>query len=430
MSTVFGVSKLQLLRLFSVVTAFVVGFWLPLKFTEIHFEPARDMFFDLLISTGACVNIYLYFSTRNLSPKSLKNWLNLGLGFDLICLLPLMLIEDVFFAGPSQSIELVFLNLFAIRHIWRIREFLGEFHNLKPIVYRLVPLALMMPLLIHLIACGWILLGSGSADVDPNDNLSTYVKSIYWAMTTLTTVGYGDIVAKTNPQMLYAAGTQLIGVGVFGFVLSNVASLLSRLDAAREHHMDNLDQIETFMTSYRIPIEVKSKVRSYYHYVWKEHRGRMDKSLISKLPDKLQSELNFSINQTVIDRVSFLRTASRELLEDIMLVLEHRVFVPGERIFRAGDAGHCLFLLHSGRVEILSNEGEHIAHLSEGSVFGEIALISDGPRTATAMATTYCDLYVLEKAEFAKIVNSYPDFRAQLEKLMAERRQPSAGMKP
>lgn len=412
-------SNLNYLRLFSIVTALLVGFWLPLKMIGIHFATSIDVFFDLLISAGAAVNIYIHFRSEKKDCKVWQQWLSLTVILDLICLMPLMLIETHFLHQTSMS--LVFFNLLTARHIWKIKDFLDEFDNLKPIVFRLVPLAMMMPLLVHLLACGWILLGNGSAEIDPNDTLTMYVKAIYWAMTTLTTVGYGDIVAKTNPQMLYAATTQLVGVGVFGFVLSNVASLLSRLDASREHHMDNLDQIESFMMSYNIPIDVKSKVRSYYHYVWKEHKGRMDKSLLDNLPAKLQSELNLSINQAIIERVSFLKTASRELLEDIMLSLDHRVFVPGERIFRAGEPGTCLYLIHSGQIEITTGEGQHIAFLNEGSVFGEIALISDGPRTASARAKTYCDLYVLEKAEFDQIISAYPDFKRQLESIMAQR---------
>jgi Cyclic nucleotide-binding domain/Ion channel len=290
----------------------------------------------------------------------------------------------------------------------------------------LVPIGMMMPLLVHLIACGWIALGSGTAGPD-SDRAMEYVRAFYWAMTTLTTVGYGDISAKTAYQMIYASMTQLVGVGVFGFVLSNVASLLSRLDAAREHHMDNIDQMETFMSSYHIPVQTKSKVRSYYHYMWKKHKGRMDKSMLNQLPNKLQSEINFSINQAVIQRVEFLSSASQELLEDIMLVLDHRVFVPGERIFRAGDPGDCLYMVHSGTVEILSPEGSHIANLNDGAVFGEMALISEGPRTATARSTTYCDLYALPKLEFDRIVTAYPDFKAHMHDVMLARQSAKVG---
>lgn len=413
---------IQYLRLFSIVSALAVGFWLPPKMIGFEFANSTNLLLDLLISVAAGVNIFIHFRKHALDIKQFRNWLSLSVLLDAVCLMPLLLLEDWFFSGAN--VGLVFLNLLTCRHIWKIKEFLDEFDNLKPIVYRLVPLAMMMPLLVHLIACGWIFLGSGTVGPD-TDKYFEYVKAFYWAMTTLTTVGYGDIAAKTAPQMIYAAFVQLVGVGVFGYILSNVASLLSRLDAAREHHMNNLDQIETFMNSYKIPLDVRSKVRSYYHYVWKEHGGRMDKSLLDGLPFKLQSELNFSINKTVIERVSFLKTATRDLLEDIMLALDHRVFVPGERIFRMGDHGDCLYMIHAGQIEILNGEGNILATLGEGAVFGEMALISNSPRTATARAISYCDLYVLPKANFFEIVEAYPQFKSDLEAIMKERAAPA-----
>lgn len=414
----------QYLRLFSITSALLVGFWLPLKMIGFHFNPTIDFSFDLLISVAAISNLYLHFNGhKKINARHWKNWLHLGVVTDLICLMPLMMIQDALF--ETTSISLIFLNLLSARHTWKIKSFLDEFDNLKPIVYRLVPLAMMMPLMVHLIACGWIALGSGTAGPDADKGME-YIKAIYWAMTTLTTVGYGDIAAKTPPQMLYAAITQLTGVGVFGFILSNVASLLSRLDAAREHHMDNLDQIETFMSSYDIPTQVKSQVRGYYHYMWKQHKGRLDKSLLNHLPNKLQSELNFAINKAVIERVPFMKSASNEMLEDIMLALDHRVYVPGEKVFRAGEHGDCLYMIHAGDIEILSPSGSHLATLGSGAVFGEMALISDSPRNATAISRTYTDLYVLPKADFYRIIEDYPSFKSHLEEIVIKRTSATA----
>lgn len=411
-------SILQYLRITSIASALAVGFWLPLKMIGYHFPSALDVSLDCTLSAASVLSIAIFFIEQKKSFRVLQNWLHLDVALDVLSALPLLLIEDVLF--HETNLGLIFLNLVFVRHIWRIKGFLDQFDNFKPIVYRLVPLGLTMPLLVHLIACGWIGLGSGTIGPDEDKTLE-YVRAIYWAMTTLTTVGYGDIAAKTAAQMLYSAFTQLIGVGVFGFILSNVASLLSRLDAAREHHMDNLDQIETFMSSYNIPVDVKSRVRAYYHYIWREHKGRMDRTLIERLPNKLQSELNFSINQSVIKSVPFLKTATQDLIEDIMLALDHRVYVPGERIFRAGDPGDSLYMIHQGAVDIQTSKGQLIATLGEGAVFGERALIAEGPRSANATSVTHCDVYALAKADFQKIIQAYPEFKQHLVEIMNER---------
>ncbi|NJL24821.1 MAG: cyclic nucleotide-binding domain-containing protein [Calothrix sp. SM1_5_4] len=91
-------------------------------------------------------------------------------------------------------------------------------------------------------------------------------------------------------------------------------------------------------------------------------------------------------------------------------------------MFRAGEIGDCLYMVHSGSVDILDSDEGHLAALGPGSVFGEIALISDTPRTATARSKSYSDLYALPKSDFLRIVDAYPDFKKHLEEIMNQRR--------
>lgn len=411
-------NRIQYLRLISIGGAFLVGFWLPIRL--IGFEPPMglEILFDLIVSFVSVINIYLYFHTTEKSPKNWRTWNNISLLLDVTCLLPLSLFVFLVF---DQTMEwLLLLNLLTARHIRHIRPFLDYFDSLQPITYRLVPIFVMLPLLVHIIACGWIALGSGTVGNDP-DQILTYVKSIYWTFTTLTTVGYGDISAKSIPQMLYACGIQVVGVGVFGFILSNVAGLLARSDAAREHHMDNLDKIETYMKLHHTPDELRAKVRSYYHYMWTSKKGYRDESLIEELPAKIQSELLLHINQPIIQKVSFLNTASPELIEELMSELKPRVFVPGERIFKAGEVGDSLYFIQNGNVAIISKDGKKLATLGEGSFFGEMALLSDNPRSATAQADEFCDIFTLHRESFERVTNSYPEFRSHIQEVMAKR---------
>jgi hypothetical protein len=411
-------SWLQYLRFSSILTSILIGLWFPIRLIGYRPIASVEVGFDLLVSLISIVNIYLYFKENQKKPSDMKAWLSASVLLDALCVLPLSLIE-FWWLGTTNEI-LLFINLLCARHIFRIKSFLDQFDSLQPIYYRLIPLVFTMPILVHLLACGWIALGSGSAGPDP-DKVFEYVKALYWTFTTLTTVGYGDIVAKTSSQMFYAAGAQILGVAVFGYVLSNVASLLSRVDAAREHHMDNLDRVETFMRMHKIPDNLRLKTRAYYHYMWTNRKGYQDDTLLKDLPHKIQSELFFFINQSIIAKVPFLRGAQQELLEDLMNELEPRIFVPGEKIFRADEPGDALYFIQSGSVEILDRQGQALAALHEGAFFGEMALLEDKPRSATARATGFCDVYLLHKNSFERVIEAYPEFRHHMEEVMRSR---------
>src|SRR5262249_15017745 len=90
-------------------------------------------------------------------------------------------------------------------------------------------------LIAHWLACGWLALGGIEGQFDQT---TRYVRALYWCITTLATVGYGDIVPKTNAQTIYAMVCMLLGVGIYGYVVGNVANLLANLDRAKRHHKD------------------------------------------------------------------------------------------------------------------------------------------------------------------------------------------------
>lgn len=402
-----------LFNLVSVVGAFLVGLWLPLRLIGINLPDLMTLGGDATVVVVAGINAYM--SLKKLHRTTLDL---VSVSLDILCLIPFSLITYAIYGEASPWT--FYIDLLCIRHVSHIRSVLDRIDSLQPITYRLIPVMTFLPLLVHNIACGWIALGSGTAGTNP-DHFLEYSKAIYWAFSTLTTVGYGDISAATPIQMLYACGVQVLGVGVFGFILSNVASLLARSDAARENHMDNLDRAETFMRIHDIPPELRTKIRAYYSYLWTHKKGYLDNSLLQGLPEKIQSELWLHINKTIVERVPFLKGASAELIEDLMHELKPRIYVPGERVFRAGDPGDALYFIHHGSVEILTRDQQVLATLSDGSFFGEMALISASPRNATVKATSFCDLYFLSRESFDKVTTAYPQFRIHLEDTMKAR---------
>jgi hypothetical protein len=87
--------------------------------------------------------------------------------------------------------------------------------------------------------------------------------------------------------------------------------------------------------------------------------------------------------------------------------LEETVRV-GDAVFTQGDVGDCFYVIASGRVRV-EIDGAEVRTLSEGSWFGEIALLRDVPRTATITALTDVALWVLDRDSFLSSVGAAPD---------------------
>jgi CRP/FNR family cyclic AMP-dependent transcriptional regulator len=100
--------------------------------------------------------------------------------------------------------------------------------------------------------------------------------------------------------------------------------------------------------------------------------------------------------------------------------IETRSFRAGDIIFREGDSAVDLFVIKSGEVRIqLGNRT--VAELSPDTIFGEMALIDDQPRSATAIAATDVELVPVSEKQFLFLVSQTPYFALKVMRVLAQR---------
>ena len=97
-----------------------------------------------------------------------------------------------------------------------------------------------------------------------------------------------------------------------------------------------------------------------------------------------------------------------------------RICQPGETIFQAFDMGAEMYVILEGDVE-LTIDSKVVETLGVGEPFGEMALIDQAPRVATAVAKTTCKLAVIPEKRFLFMVQTTPHFALQIMKVMADR---------
>ncbi len=118
----------------------------------------------------------------------------------------------------------------------------------------------------------------------------------------------------------------------------------------------------------------------------------------------------------------FLERLKLPELEKLMSAMKKQHFPPGLTVFKQGDKGDTFYLVSRGRLSFWVRKGgveKKIAELQPLDYFGETALISDSPRSATIKSETECDLFLLRKADFQEILMANPwiaeEIRAQME---------------
>lgn len=114
----------------------------------------------------------------------------------------------------------------------------------------------------------------------------------------------------------------------------------------------------------------------------------------------------------LIDQLPLFATLGPARREDLLTLFKPRTAQPGERLIRAGGRAETMFFLSAGAVEVAV--GDRTFRLGPGEFFGEMALLRGGRRTANVTAIDYCRLLILDRADFHRFINRYPDLRAQI----------------
>ena len=179
--------------------------------------------------------------------------------------------------------------------------------------------------------------------------------ALWWAVTTLTTTGYGDVVPMTPFGRLLGGFVMICGITVFGLLAGILATGFSS-----------------------------------------ELRRR-----------------DFLRNWDLVAQVPFLRDVGPGAIADLANILRPREVPARAVIARRGQPGDCMYFIVQGEVEAMVQPQSHI--MGPGDFFGEIALLTGGPRTETIMTLTQCRLLVLDIADFRAIAASRPALLAVIQ---------------
>lgn len=335
-----------------------------------------------------------------------------ALAVDVLAAVPFYLI----FGGPTPWQLLRLLKLF------RVAQFLKHWWNRyieHTNLLRLVFFLYWMSLTTHWLACGWMALRSPAGEADA---WTRYLDALYWCVTTLSTVGYGDITPENSVQKIFTMGVMILGVGIYGFIIGNIATIFVNIDPARVHYLQRMERLAAFMNYRNIPASLRRRLLDYHSYMWQQGLDHDESEILGRVPPSLRTEIAMFLKRELLESVPLFQGAREAFIREIALELKPLVFMPGDLAIRAGDTGRSMYFISSGSMEVLSPDGTtSYETMSAGDFFGKIALLYEVPRTADVRALEYCDVYRLDRELFERVLNQYPEVAAQIKAAAKER---------
>jgi voltage-gated potassium channel len=288
--------------------------------------------------------------------RYLKSFLGM---IDLLVILPLWLGLVIPLGSDASELAMLLALLKAARYTSSLPLVAAVFRNEG----RSLLAGLMVMLVLLVLVSGMMYMLERRAQPQ---TFSSIPATMWWAIVTMSTVGYGDMTPVTPFGKVFGGFTMLLGIAMFavpaGILATGFATELRRRDF-----------VVTWHTVAKVPLF-----------------ANLDATRIAGIARLLKTQI----------------------------VPEHQVVV------RRGEPADAMFFIMSGEVEVdvLPNP----VRLTKGQYFGEIALIRDTTRTATVTTLSECQLLALDVADFRQLTAQHPDLREAIRRVAESRMGSSA----
>lgn len=277
-------------------------------------------------------------------------------------------------------------------------------------VIRILKFVVTVMLIVHHVGCFWFCLAKLEG-FPPNcwvvktnmldkPEASLYIASIYWAFTTLATVGYGDITGGTKLERAFSIIWMLVGVGFYSFTISSLTSVLNTLDTRSNELTIKLNAVDQITREARLTPELKLKLRKAIKmHTKKTELDTGDKQLMfNSLPKTLRYQIALNMYEGAAMRIPFFQGRSPEFIDIVVPNLQYNFFETAEYVYNQNEDSDEIYIISKGRVNFVTGyEDIRFRSMLEGSYFGDVEMLLGIKRLCSSKVEYETELLVITK---------------------------------
>lgn len=281
----------------------------------------------------------------------------------------------------------------------------------------------------HILGCSLFFIGKvqpGGATANwysvkrPDSRLvAEYTDSLYWALETLLTVGFGDNVAFTDWERLFMILCIFCTGAIYSANFGNMAGALDTLMTQMKMYHFTMDRTAEFCQVHHLPNHLRKKLTDYTQQVWNQSKGLNIQIVTNDLPHPLKVQVLSHVNAALVNRVPLFKHCLEWLSLSTTDSLTPEVCLQGDYVFRSGDISRDMYFVQHGAVEICMQDPDRAesdeivvaiidADVSPLPFFGEIGLLLGEVRTASVRAARRTTLMRINEKDFLEMMRALP----------------------
>ena len=381
----------------------------------------------------------------------LKAYLKSWLVPDIVACLPLNLMSDSSTSNSNQLARLLRLirlpRMYRLLRLTRMLKLLRSDRSgnvcldrvqailsLKQSALKVIFFIFSIILALHLMGCSWYMVAAVQefspdtwvvtaelVDANPADQ---YIAAVYWAVSTLATVGYGDIVPGTPAERIVCIFWMIFGLCLFSLSVNALASILHNIHTKESILETHLAALDDFAEECKLSKDLHARLRLALQFST-QHIGsfsHLKRNIFNELPRELRFQAAIAMHQGAAKSIPFFADRDQAFIAATVPFLT-AVFV-GEKVevYQAGEYSDEIYFISKGYCLYMFRDLV-MKKLQRGSYFGETEVIMGIPRRFTVLSAVNSELLAMGRKLLRNIEMEFPFVFAEMKQISVIRRK-------
>uniref|UniRef100_A0A3Q4GX93 Potassium voltage-gated channel subfamily H member 7-like n=1 Tax=Neolamprologus brichardi TaxID=32507 RepID=A0A3Q4GX93_NEOBR len=238
-----------------------------------------------------------------------------------------------------------------------------------------------------------------------------YVTALYFTLSSLTSVGFGNVSPNTNSEKIFSICVMVIGSLMYASIFGNVSAIIQRLYTGTTRYHTQMLRVKEFIRFHQIPGSLRQRLEEYFQHAWTYTNGIDMIAVLKGFPESLQADICLHLHRSLLQNCKAFRGGSQACLRVLSVRFKTVHAPPGDTLIHYGDILDSLFFISHGSIQV-TRDDVVVAILGKNDIFGEHIHLYDEPgKSSSDLHTiTYCELHRILRDDLLEVLDMYPSF--------------------